>query len=325
MLDLNDARLFVDVVENGGFTAAGRALEMPTSTVSHRILQLEKQVGLTLLSRTSRCVTVTDAGQEFYRHAVAMLEHAHRAECAMRERLTAPSGTVRYSVGIATAQFAMPAIVSTFCARFPRINLVQQVSDQNVDLVADRYDLAIRGHTGPLPDSGLVQRTLVRTPWHLFAAPDYLAKHGMPAAPDQLAGHASLFAKRENVKPSWRLTHEKSGEEAELPLHPRLLGSCMMTLRNAAVAGLGIVALAAYTCREEVLAGKLQRVLPEWLAADARITALIPNRGMSAATRAFVDHLVAEFPAAIPAAIRERPNAASLEPPLLALEADAEV
>src|ERR1700754_4650025 len=113
MLDLNDVRLFVDVVDRAVSTAAGRALEMPTSTVSYRILQLEKQVGLTLLSRTSRSVTVTDAGQEFYQHAIAMLEHADKAERAMRERLTAPSGTVRYTVGIVTAQFAMPAVVTS--------------------------------------------------------------------------------------------------------------------------------------------------------------------------------------------------------------------
>ena len=306
MLDLNDVRLFVDVVDRGGFTAAARAREMPTSTVSHRILQLEKQLGLTLLSRSSRSVTVTDAGQEFYEHAVMMLEHADKAECAMRERLTAPSGTVRYTVGIATAQFAMPSIVSSFCARFPRIHLVQHVVDENVDLVAERFDVAIRGHTGPLPDSGLVQRPLARTPWHLFAAPAYLREHGAPANPAELAGHISLFVKRENVKPVWRLTNEKTGEEARLPLSPRLLGACMVTLRNAAVAGLGIVALADYICREDVMAGRLQRILPDWLAEDARITALVSKRrGMSAATRAFVDHLVAEFPGAVRYAVRE--------------------
>lgn len=309
MLDLNDARLFVDVVDRGGFTAAGRALEMPTSTVSHRILQLEKQLGLTLLSRTSRSVSVTDAGQEFYQHALAMLEHADRAECAMRARLTAPSGTVRYTVGIATAQFAMPAIVSAFCARFPRINLVQQVSDQNVDLVAERFDVAVRGHTGPLPDSDLVQRTLAKAPWHLYAAPAYVAEHGRPATPAELAGQASLFVKRENVKPSWQLIHEKTGEAAMLPLNPRLLGSCMGTLKSAAVAGLGIVALADYTCRDDLLAGRLQRILPDWLAADARITALTSSRrGITAATRAFIDHLVAEFPGAVHCATEELPQ-----------------
>jgi DNA-binding transcriptional LysR family regulator len=306
VLDLNDVRLFVDVVDRGGFTAAGRAREMPTSTVSHRISQLEKQLGLTLLSRTSRSVTVTDAGQEFYHHAVAMLDHAEKAECAMRERLTAPSGTVRYTVGIATAQFAMPAIVGSFCARFPRVNLVQQVTDQNVDLVAERFDVGIRGHSGPLPDSGLIQRPLAKTPWHLFASPAYLAEHGTPASPADLAAHCSLFVKRENVKPTWRLTNEKTGEDARVAISPRLQGACMMTLRGAAVSGLGIVALADYLCRDDVMAGRLQRILPHWLAEDARITALVSNRrGMSAATRAFVDHLVTEFPGAVRFAIRE--------------------
>jgi DNA-binding transcriptional LysR family regulator len=238
MLDLNDVRLFVDVVDRGGFTAAGRALEMPTSTVSHRISQIEKQLGLRLLSRTSRSVTVTDAGQEFYHHAIAMLEHADKAECAMRERVTAPSGTVRYTVGIATAQFAMPAIVSSFCAKFPRINLVQHVADQNVDLVAERFDVAIRGHTGPLPDSGLVQRPLAKTPWHLFAAPNYLAEHGTPVSPVELAAHCSLFVKRENVKATWQLTNETTGEHAQLELSPRLMGACMVTLKSAVAAAM---------------------------------------------------------------------------------------
>jgi DNA-binding transcriptional LysR family regulator len=306
MLDLNDVRLFVDVVDRGGFTAAGRALEMPTSTVSHRISQLEKQLGLTLLSRTSRSVTVTDAGQEFYHHAISMLDHAEKAECAMRERLTAPSGTVRYTVGIATAQFAMPAIVGSFCAKFPRVNLVQHVTDQTVDLVAERFDVGIRGHSGPLPDSGLIQRPLANTPWHLFASPAYLAEHGIPACPGELAAHCALFVKRDSVKPAWRLMNEKTGEEARVSINPRLLGGCMMTLRSAAVGGLGIVALADYLCRDDVMAGRLERILPHWLAEDARITALVSNRrGMSAATRAFVDHLVAEFPGAVRFAIRE--------------------
>jgi DNA-binding transcriptional LysR family regulator len=302
MLDLNDIRFFVEVVERGGFSAASRALQRPTSTVSYRIQQLERELGLTLLARTSRTVAMTEAGELFYRHAAAVIDRANEAEGIMRGRSVEPIGTVRYSVAIDVAHFAMPEMLGRFMRHYPGITLVQHVGNAPVDIVADRYDLAIRAHRDPLPDSQLVQRPLAAgVPSHLFASPDLVARAGPLSSPADLEAVDTLFMKRDPVEPAWRLVAGADRSVVvDVALRPRILGTCMQTLKQAAEQGIGIVALPAYICRDEVASGRLVRVLPDWLAGESRITALMPHRrGMTAATRAFIDHIAAEFPHAI--------------------------
>src|SRR5215470_2620550 len=124
MLDLNDFFLFVQVVDRGGFTAAGKTLRTPKSTLSHRMQQLEAELGVRLLNRTSRQFGMTDAGADFYRHAVAMLREAELAETAIRHRLSEPSGTIRCTGGVATMQFAMPDIIADFLLQYPKVGIV---------------------------------------------------------------------------------------------------------------------------------------------------------------------------------------------------------
>jgi DNA-binding transcriptional LysR family regulator len=301
MLDLNDFRYFVEVVDRKGFSAAGRALSIPTSTMSYRIRQLEHDLGVALLARSSRSVSMTEAGAEFYRHAVTMLERAQDAENVIKQRLSEPAGRVRYTAAIAIARHAMPGMTVTFLDRFPKITIEQHADDHFADLVTDRYDLAIRGHSGPLTSSVLVQRPLADVPWHLFASPAYLAERGRPTAPGDLAGHSALFMFRGKAELTWNLIDEGGGSDCRVsPLESRMLAACTTTLKAAACAGLGVLAVPAYICRDEVRAGALVRVLPGWLAESSTITALLPNRrGMLPAVRAFLDHLVAEFPKAV--------------------------
>jgi DNA-binding transcriptional LysR family regulator len=300
VLDLNDFFYFVQVVDRGGFTAAGRTLRIPKSTLSHRIQQLETSLGVRLLNRTSRRFAMTDAGEEFYRHAVVMLGEAELAETAIRHRLREPTGTVRCTAAVATMQFAMRDIVADFLVRYPRVNVVAHATDRNVDIVGENYDVAIRSHTDPLPDSSLVQRSLTPAPWFLFAGSAYLDANETPHTPQDLRSHPSLFMMRTGVAPVWRLRHASKAKEVVMPLAPRLLSDDMIGLKRAAIAGLGIVALPGYVCRDEVRSGTLRRVLPTWLAGDSTITALIPYRqGLLPSVRVFLDHLAAEFPKAV--------------------------
>ncbi|MDH7794898.1 MULTISPECIES: LysR substrate-binding domain-containing protein [unclassified Beijerinckia] len=298
MLDLNDFYYFVQVVDRGGFTAAGRTLRVPKSTLSHRIQQLESELGVRLLNRTSRRFGMTEAGDEFYRHAVAMLQQAEHAETAIRHRLTEPTGTVRFTTGVATAEFAMRDMVADFLVRFPKVNVVCHATDRIVDIVGDNFDVAIRAHTGPLPDSALVQRTLAPAPWFLFGGAAYLDANGDLETPQDLTKHRSLFMMRTGVAPTWRLRHASEGkDEVIMPLAPRLLSDNMIGLKQAAIAGLGIVSLPGYICRDDVRSGRLRRVLPDWLAGDSTLTALVPYRqGLLPSIRAFIDHLAVEFP-----------------------------
>jgi len=300
VLDLNDFFHFVQVVDRGGFTAAGRTLRIPKSTLSHRIQELETNLGVRLLNRTSRRFAMTDAGEEFYRHAVAMLREAELAETAIRHRLSEPTGTVRCTAAVATMQFAMRDVVADFLVRHPKVNVVAHATDQNVDIVGENYDVAIRAHTDPLPDSTLVQRSLTPAPWLLFAGAAYLDANDALHTPQDLRRHPSLFMMRTGLAPVWRLRHASKAKEVVMPLAPRLLSDDMIGLKQAAIAGLGVVALPGYVCRDEVRSGTLRRVLPTWLAGDSTITALIPYRqGLLPSVRVFLDHLATELPKAV--------------------------
>jgi DNA-binding transcriptional LysR family regulator len=301
VLDLNDFFLLVQVVDRGGFTAAGRTLRMPKSTLSHRIQQLETNLGVRLLNRTSRRFGMTDAGQEFYRHAVAMLREAEQAETAIRHRLSEPTGIVRCTAGLVTMQVTMGDIVADFLLRYPKVNVVAHATDHYVDIVGENYDVAVRAHSDPLPDSTLVQRTLAPAPWFLFAGSAYLDADDAPQTPQDLQKCPSLFMMRTGVAPVWRLRHSsKVKNEVVIPLTPRLLSDDMIALKRAAIAGLGVVALPGYVCREDVRSGALRRVLPSWLAGDSMFTALIAYRqGLLPSVRVFVDYLAAELPKAV--------------------------
>lgn len=298
MLDLNDFYFFVHVADRGGFTAAGRMLQIPKSTLSHRMQQLEANLGVRLLNRTSRRFGLTDAGEEFYRHAVAMLREAELAENTVRNRLTEPTGTVRCTAGVATMQFAMSEIISDFLVQYPKVSVVAHAADRPVDIVGENFDIAVRAHSDPLPDSNLVQKTLAPVPWFLFAGAGYLDAHGAPDTPQDLQRHPSLFMMRTGVAPAWRLRHASDArDEVVVPLAPRLVSDDMIGLQQAAIRGLGVVALPSYVCRTEVRSGALRRVLPDWIAGDSTVTALLPYRkGLLPSARAFLDHLSAEFP-----------------------------
>ncbi|QBR02649.1 LysR substrate-binding domain-containing protein [Paraburkholderia pallida] len=299
MLDLNDFYYFVHVVDREGISAAARALSVPKSTVSFRIQQLEAALGTRLINRTTRQFNVTEAGRKFYGHAVLMLKQAQAAEAAVRDGQLEPSGTIRFTIAAATAQFATDKLLPIFLARYPKVSLVQHVTDAPVDLVAENFDLAIRAHSNMLPDSSLIGRELASAPWRLFAGNPYLATHGMPSSPSQLSEHHALFMARKGVRVEWRL-RDVHGAEQVMPLRPRLVSEDMLVLKSAAEQGLGIVALPAYICREEVARGTLAPVLPDWSAGDSTLTALLPFRhGILPSVRAFMDFLLDEMPKAV--------------------------
>ncbi len=298
MVDLNDFLFFVKIVDCGGFTAASRALGVPKSTLSQRMMKLEAHLEVRLLTRSSRHVGPSEAGSDFYRHAIAVLREADMAQSAVRQRLVEPSGTVRFSAGIAAMHFGLSDIIASFLAKHPKVCLVAHATDRFVDVIKENFDVAIRGHSDPLPDSGLVQRTLGTTHIMLFGGVNYLAEHGEPAEPADLSRHSAVSMMREFSPGTWRLQHaSKQYEDAVVTLTARLVSEDLWTLQKAAIQGIGIVALPPYVCRDAVLAGLLKRVLPEWTLGPATMTALLPHRqGMLPSVRAFLDHLSEEVP-----------------------------
>lgn len=295
-VDLNDYFYFVHVVEKRGFAPAGRALGVPKSRLSRHVRQLEDRLGARLIQRTSRQFAVTDVGETFYRFARAALDEVDAAEAAVKRRTNTLEGRVRLTCSVGMAQFALREALVQFLVDNPRVDIVQHVTNRAVDLVEGGFDLAIRAHTGPLPDSSLVQRRLADAPWHLFAGPAYLESAGVPLTPEALDEHTGLKLGYAPERGSWSL-RGPDGARVTVPYRPRLCSDDMVTLKDAATQGLGIVGLPGYICRDDVESGRLVRVLPEWTAGDAEISLLMPSRrGVMPAVRALAEHLQEVYP-----------------------------
>lgn len=292
MIDLNDYFYFVHVVEKQGFSPAARALDMPKSRLSRHVSRLEERLDTRLIQRSSRQFNVTESGQVFYRHARALIEEMEAAEAAIQSRMASLSGRVSMSCSVGVAQFAIKDLVFEFLAKHPKVDLVQQVTNQAIDLVSSGIDMAIRGHTDPLPDSTLIQRHLASVSWHLFASPAYLARTSTPASPDDLLKRQSLKVGWQPQTGHWNLENT-DGLKTTIPFSPQLCSDDMATLKQAAAKGLGIVSLPAYICRDELKDGSLARVLPDWIAGKAQLSLLMPSRrGQSPSVHVLADYLL---------------------------------
>jgi DNA-binding transcriptional LysR family regulator len=301
MLDLNDVYYYAKVVEHQGITAAARALDVPKSSISRRILALETSLGARLIQRTSRRFVVTEIGAQFHRHALAMLVEAEAAESVVRRRTAEPSGTIRFTCSVAFAQLALAELIPRFMAAYPRVRIVQHATNRYVDPVQEGFDLCLRAHTGPLPDSSLVQRSVAQIPWYLFAGPSYVERKGMPSEPTALSEHDGIAVGDVQETYAWRLRDvQHSDQVVAVPFAPSLLSDDMATLKAAACAGLGIVALPGYVGSAEVERGQLVRVLPQWIADLATMSVLMPSRrGLLPSVSAFVEFLAEHVPAAV--------------------------
>lgn len=305
--DLNDYFYFVHVIEKQGFSAASKALGLPKSRLSRHIRQLEERMGARLIQRTTRQFHVTELGETFYAHARAVVDEMEKAENAVRRKKNRLSGKVTISCSVGVAQFAMKDLIARFLAENPLVTVSQQVTNQNIDLVASGVDLAIRGHAGPLPDSSLIERPLAKVEWHLFAARDYEDHQAALRDPADIKNHQTLALGWQSPHDKWTLVNAL-GEKVAVEITPRLKSDDMSTLKYAAASGAGLVALPAYTCKEELQRGQLQRVLSDWHAGAPELSLVAPSRkGQPQAVIAFQEFLLAEFAGAV--AAREVPQA----------------
>jgi DNA-binding transcriptional LysR family regulator len=291
-LNASDLLLFAQAVESGGFAAASRRLNLPKSTLSKRLAALEAALGARLVQRTSRSFVLTEMGREIYQHARAILIEVESAEAAVQRRLAEPSGIVRLTAPIPTVQFQLADQLPRLAEAYPKLRLVLHASDRFVDLVQEGFDIAIRSHFAPLPDSGLVQRRLRVQPILLVASPRYLAQHGAPAQPEDLARHDGLLASEAAV--TWRLLGD-DGRGITVAPRLRMAADESTVLLGAALSALGIAPLPDQMCRKALESGALVRVLPGWRAGDVTTTILTPHRrGQLPAVRAVVDFLANE-------------------------------
>ncbi|MBR9970424.1 LysR substrate-binding domain-containing protein [Magnetospirillum sulfuroxidans] len=295
MRDLNDLYFFTQVVEHGGFSAAGRVLGVPKSKLSRRVAQLEDGLGVRLLQRSSRRFALTEMGQAYYRHCRAMVIEAEAAEEVIEHSQAEAQGTIRMSCPVSLAQARMGAIIAEFLVAHPKVRIHLEATNRRVDVIEEGFDVALRVRQPPLEDSDLIVKVLEQHQSYLVASPAFLDRHGRPHSPADLAGLQSLAMTRAGDRHSWLLT-DVDGGEIEVPHQPRLVTDDMVTLRHGARAGLGIVQLPSLMVEEDLYHGRLEKTLTAWTPPRGLVHAVFPSRrGLVPAIRLFLDALAAAW------------------------------
>lgn len=297
--DLEDLALFAAIVENGGVNAASRRLAVPKSRLSRHLASLEARYGVQLVHRSTRRFAVTDLGQSLYERCTALFESTQEARALMKRSQTEPHGLLRVSAPAPLANSWLAPLLPKFLKPYPTLELEIYGSDRDVDLIADRIDVAIRVRPTPLEGSeDLLIRKLGTSHQLLFAAPGFLEKYASPSYPDDLSGMPLIGFTSPQRRTQWQLCN-REGHVRVITFTPRLATYELVVLRTAAVEGVGVAMLPAHFCQDEIECGKLQRVLPQWRGPVNTIhAAYLSRRGLSASGRAFLDFLVEELPRA---------------------------
>lgn len=291
MQDTNDMLYFAEVAERGGFAAAGRALGLPKSKLSRRVAELEASLGVRLLQRTTRSLSLTAVGEVYLRHCLAMREAAEAAAEAVEQAQTAPRGTVRVACPVTLAQSTVGPIMAVFLARYPQVRVDMRVSNRVVDLVEEGVDVALRVRP-TLEDSGsLVVKNLGLTQTYLVASPVLLQRQGPPLTVQDLGRLDTVAMSSADGKSTWNL-RGPGGASHALVHQPRYVADDLLTLKFAVLQGTGMCGLPDYMCHDELADGRLVQVLPGWAPPPGVFHAVYPSRrGMVPAVRCFLDFL----------------------------------
>jgi DNA-binding transcriptional LysR family regulator len=291
MQDLNDMLFFAEVVDRGSFAAAGRVLNVPKSKLSRRVADLEARLGVRLLQRTTRKLSLTQAGEIYHRYCVAMREQAEAADEAVAHVQSEPRGTVRMTCPVTLAQSTIGPVLPRFLAANPQVRIDMRVTNRVIDLVQEGVDIALRVRAN-LDDSGsLIAKNLGETRGVLVASPHLLQRLGAPQDIEALRHLPTVAMSSADGQASWLLVGPKNAE-FEFQHHPVLTADDLVTLQHAVVQGTGMCILPDYLCVEEMRRGELVPVLRGWAPRVAMVLAVYPSRrGMVPAVRRLLDFL----------------------------------
>lgn len=299
--DLNDLQFFAIVVEHGGYAAAERALGIPKSRLSRRITQLETDLGVRLLQRSTRKFAVTDIGQSVYRHAQSMLAEAQAAREAVDRVSAEPRGLIKVSSPVALAQDMLAKLLPEFLAAHPQVRVQLHVSNRRVDIIPEGFDVALRVRSKLDEDGELVLRSFGQISELLVASPAYLKRRGRPVEPAELTAHATLSMSEDEARQRWTL-HGPGNAIQRVDIQPSLMTHDFPLLMAAARAGLGIALLPESICAQSVRNGELEVVVPDWHLPQGICHAVFPSRrGLLPAVRVFIDFLAEKMPPIIEA------------------------
>jgi DNA-binding transcriptional LysR family regulator len=281
--------VFVQVIEQHGFSSAARRLGVSPSAVSRQISQLEERLGTRLLNRTTRSVQPTEVGMMLYERARDIVQSLDEAENTVLSMGNLPRGRLRISTPPTFGERVLAPMFADFQKAYPDIQVELVLSSRRVDVVAEGFDITLR--VGEMPDSALIARRLLTQTWVICAAPDYLEQHGAPKRPQDLVAHKCLTFSESSQRVSWRFRGDHG--EVEIPVTGPLQCNSLNMLRTAALAGLGIARLPTYVIDPDLRNGRLIRVLTDMHVDAVPVYAVFPTtQQMSPKVRVFLDFMI---------------------------------
>lgn len=286
---LDAMRLFIRVSDAGSFSRAAADLSMGQPTVSRRIQDLEHQLGAELFHRSTRALSLTEAGQRFYKRAHDILDDFDEAEAEARGLDKEPVGMLRISAPTSFAQRVITPTVGLFLMKYPHVRIDMLTDDTYTDLVTEGVDIAFR--LGELSDSSLMAKRLMVAYRGIWASPSYLEAHGVPKTPSDLKDHHGLVFRQSLQGQQWTLRHIETGEEERIQMDGRFRGSSGDTLMQGAIDGLGIFIGPDWLVCPHVRAGDLVRVMPDWRGSDLPLSVVWTGGKLRGKARLFVDHM----------------------------------
>ena len=295
LTDLDDFYCFALVVEHGGFSAAERATDIPKSKLSRRVYNLEEQLGVRLIQRSSRHFAVTDIGMDVYRHAQVMMNAAQAAHDVVNHLSSQPRGVIKVSVPVDIAQNQMAKILPAFLKTYPEVRVQMMVSNRRVDVINEGIDLALRVRSNLDNDPNLVLRQFEAIEQRLFASQAYLNEFGHLTTPEQLTEHRIISMAEEHLDQHFLLSGPDH-QQKKIKVNPVIMGSNLLMLAELANQNCGIALLPDSIAQGFIKTGQLVKVLPEWTAPHGIFHAVYPSRrGLLPAVRVFIDYLVEQL------------------------------
>jgi DNA-binding transcriptional LysR family regulator len=289
---LNSIRAFTKVVQHSSFAAAARDLRLSRSAVSKHVMELEQELGVQLLSRTTRSVTATENGQAYYERCLAILSDLEEADLSATRLQAEVRGLLRINAPMSFGTLHLARAVADFMEKYPDLRIQLLLSDQQVDPVQEGFDITLR--IADLPSSSMIARRIAPARRAICASPSYLARHGTPKHPDDLRGHACLTYGHLATGNQWKLTGPDGDHWIAIPW--TLCTNNAEVLRDAAVQGRGVALLPTFIAGADFQQGRLATILPGYQAPEISIYAIYPEtRHLSPKVRVFIDFLVERF------------------------------
>lgn len=289
-MNYQDLYVFIKVVERGSFIRASELLDMPTSTVSRKVMQLEKNVGYRLMHRSSRKIVLTEAGEKFYNRCQPLYTELEHTAVQLDDELADPRGLLRVTAPVSLTNDLMADWFFQFMEQFPRIQLELIIVNRNIDLVEEGVDVAFR--IGDIRLTNWISRRLMESSFSLCASEEYLRRRGVPQHPEELYQHTLIVPRR---TPVWYF-EGADGEEVQVDGAARLKVDELKLAARAAEAGLGIVNLPDYVLAEALREGRLTRLMLQWKSRSREVHMLYPDRQyIPGKVRLFIEFIMSRF------------------------------